>query len=439
MSERPSREISASGVGGCRLKLLHFLGCSVLLLTSTQTARAQLELSLHGIVDLDPQIPSVGGADYDKRTGTLWVSDASLQTNNVFEIDPGTGSVLRAFGAEVIPGLTKGPDGLALHPQTGHLFLFSPFSEDAAGETTLEPRLVRSFPSSRGIAAASFDSSGALYVLDNRTGSLSRWNQLTGELESTVDLDGDDGRISAASFDPITDNLFAFADDDEDLLEIDPQTGAVLSRTDVGAFMTQNTFPTGLAFDPTGCRIYIIRGNPDPDMVILGRNADVSRGGSVNAGVGTTKNVLYLNGDPGQGPERTVEYSVRESFELRMLAPPSLPAGEVAPFAVYLWLEEPGECSGRSLPFGIGISALPMPMNGDDEPRPTVIWNNAGRHQRLGIPIRPSRPAPSVFARRPSGTLRAVRFFVQGVIYDPGSDGTVPASVTNGIWGIPRF
>lgn len=162
-----------------------------------------------------------------------------------------------------------------------------------------------------------------------------------------------------------------------------------------------------------------------------------TRGGSVNSGAGSPVNVLYLNGLAGEGRDRVVDYNVLDPFRLEMRKPPSLGENETASYAAYLWLGRPTRGTTRFLPFGLGGSCMPMPATGG-VPQPTLIWNNAARNAWLGQPNRPSRAAPDVFVQR-SLLRRAATFFVQGLIYDPGSASPVKASVTNGILARPVF
>lgn len=161
------------------------------------------------------------------------------------------------------------------------------------------------------------------------------------------------------------------------------------------------------------------------------------RAGTVNAGRGSVEDVLFLNQSAGEGLSREVRYRVLEPFRLEMRAPSALEAGENAPFALYAWTVLPPIGSSHQLPLGLGASSLPMPLSGGS-PQPVQIWNNAGRTRLLGSPTQPSLPAPSLILDR-NQTGFAVDFFLQGVIYDPGSSAPVAASVTNGIVATPRF
>jgi hypothetical protein len=117
------------------------------------------------------------------------------------------------------------------------------------------------------------------------------------------------------------------------------------------------------------------------------------------------------------------------------LAAPPLATGG-APFALYAWAGEPDPSTVRTLPFGLGEACLPM-FASHGPPFPRAVWNNTGR-AALGAPTRPSAPAPSIVLLRPAGAGRAVTFYLQGLIADPGSSAARPASVTNGVTVVVR-
>jgi len=114
-----------------------------------------------------------------------------------------------------------------------------------------------------------------------------------------------------------------------------------------------------------------------------------------------------------------------------MEAPRAVPAGQTAPFALYVYDSTPDPTTARKLPLGMGWSSLPMPWT-ETSPSLVGLWNNTGVAS-LGNTTLRSRPAPSVVLRRPQGLNREVTFYLQGLIYDPGSAAARPASVTNGI------
>lgn len=160
-------------------------------------------------------------------------------------------------------------------------------------------------------------------------------------------------------------------------------------------------------------------------------NVLVYRRGNVNAGSGAVVNVLLVNGSPGLGLERRVDIPLSSAFEMRVNAPASRPLGP-SPFAIYLWPLVPSLTSYRVLPFGLGVSAMPTPLNAGT---PGRIANNLGHTNLLGTenwPGPPTQPAPSILLNLPGGLPRPLTFFVQGFIADRGSiQGR--AAVTNGV------
>jgi hypothetical protein len=195
--------------------------------------------------------------------------------NVVVEIDPLTGHVFSSFPARVVPGLTWGPGALAIHPVTGNLFLFSGLQ--SAGEVTQAGALVNTI-NPHHIAASAFDPTGDLYAVDDAAtggdGAIHRVNQLTGAFETTVPINGYTERVSAMDFDPVSGALFLYADMANDLLEIDLETGDVVSVTDVGVFLgaikSPLGFSAGFAFNEDGTQIYLSKGDDWIPKVPLG-------------------------------------------------------------------------------------------------------------------------------------------------------------------------
>jgi hypothetical protein len=136
-----------------------------------------------------------------------------------------------------------------------------------------------------------------------------------------------------------------------------------------------------------------------------------------------------VNDSPG-GSDRRARVGVADPFIVFLGAPP-LASGPTL-FALYAWAGDPPLVGGLDLPAGIGAACWPMPLTGG-EPQPKVVWNATSRAV-LGLPTRPSPPAaPAVIVNRPAGLGRPAEFALQGVVADPGSAGTRPASVTNAV------
>ncbi len=236
-----------------------------LTLTWAPLAAAQLDLTLNSTVDISAlgHVASGGGA-FDPTTGHFWLSDAAT-TNTVYEIDPLTGALFSSFNANVIPGMNSGPDGVALDPVSGNLFLFSPFAEDAGGVVTKSGSLVTNFGASGDAGAAGFSAAGQLYIFADPgaaggDGKLHEIDKMTGAYLTSVTVAGLASRIGSIDFDPFTGNAFLFNTDQQRLLEVDVLTGAVLSTTDMTPFGTPTSFATAFAFNADGSQLYLTRG-----------------------------------------------------------------------------------------------------------------------------------------------------------------------------------
>lgn len=152
------------------------------------------------------------------------------------------------------------------------------------------------------------------------------------------------------------------------------------------------------------------------------------RAGNVDARSGRPSDVLYVNDSAG-GRSRSLVLATYEPLTILMSAPPA--AVGPAPFALYLWVGAVDPEGRRILPAGLGSTCMPTPLSGGSA-RLRAVWNNTGK-PLLGAATLASTPAPSVVVSRPSGAGRTARFFIQGIIADPGAIGLRPASVTNGL------
>ncbi len=179
----------------------------------------------------------------------------------------------------------------------------------------------------------------------------------------------------------------------------------------------------------------------------LNRSYDAinARRGSVNASLGnpgeleecsgetssTIVDVLFVNGSAGVGDERILSLASDEPLEITMEAPPLIATGRTAPFMLCAWFGEPTPFTVRSLRNGFGVTGMPTPLSGSSSEL-RVVWNNTGM-DALGIPTHGSAPAPSVVVSAGRGARVVGSVYLQGVIFDPASIGTLPGSVTNGI------
>lgn len=238
------------------------------------TAQAQLNLTPLPPIDVTAlNEEAITGMTIDPDTGHLWI--ASGQTNDpagsISEIDPATGAVLTTFETtSAIPAMQAGPDAMALDPATGNISLFSTFTRSEGGSITQGGALVTSYPGSLRAVGATFDGQGRLRIIkDLPPDSVAEVDPLTGLEIGTVPLNNFPGRPTALISDPITGNLFAFTDPIERLIELDVETGAVLSETDLSTVFGSSTYPGGATFSPDGSRLYIVKGVSMPLTEIL--------------------------------------------------------------------------------------------------------------------------------------------------------------------------
>lgn len=172
----------------------------------------------------------------------------------------------------------------------------------------------------------------------------------------------------------------------------------------------------------------LVRGDTNGSHDIFVADRDLCRAGNVNAAAGLVTDVLYVNDSAG-GYERTVRLLTFEPITILMAAPPA--ASSAAPFALFGWTTVPVPGERRfALPFAIGETCLPTPLTGGS-PLPFVIWNNTGL-ALLGVPTRPSSPAPAIVVRLPRGLGRPANAFVQGIVRDTMAPNGL-AAVTNGV------
>ncbi|MBI1850673.1 MAG: hypothetical protein HYR85_10055 [Planctomycetes bacterium] len=160
--------------------------------------------------------------------------------------------------------------------------------------------------------------------------------------------------------------------------------------------------------------------------------ADVECGrGTVNAGAGSIRDVLFVNGSSGLPVSRRVTAAGDAPLVLTLRHPSGPPAHYV------LWMWATAGFHPAELRVGddrIGCLANPSPLNAG-EPQPLRCL--AGR----GVPAAASRNVPRLegpeFAPLRvtfgGGAPRPTRFIVQGVIQDPGASNTLGFSVTNAV------
>jgi len=155
-----------------------------------------------------------------------------------------------------------------------------------------------------------------------------------------------------------------------------------------------------------------------------------ARYGTVGSGGGSVFDVLRLNGGPGDA-RREVRVLPGERVVVSLDPSPAGPSP--ARFVLYAWIDVPDPMTLRPQPFGVGTTGFPTPLDEEPVNRPIAVWNNLGHFVRLGLPTRPSSPAPTVVVDRHASHRHPGVVTVQGFLQDRDSCGAVPVSVTNAV------
>ncbi len=241
-----------------------------------------------------------------------------------------------------------------------------------------------------------------------------------------VDLDEDDHLdLLAGSFAP--DDIFVWSGDG---------TGSFGSR--VGFSIDDKPSQVGIAdLDEDGHPdLATVAYLSNQVRVALNRSHELTdcRRGNVNRRAGAVTDVLFVNGSPGEGPERRVVVGPGQPFELRIDAPPSNPTGPALNI-VCAWIGEPTRPSVRWQPFGLGLIGMPTPLQRAAGPQPRLMANTMGHPAILGPERWPgphTAAAPTVLLSFPNGHPRPGTYYLQGIIRDPQAPNGV-AATTNGI------
>ncbi len=166
---------------------------------------------------------------------------------------------------------------------------------------------------------------------------------------------------------------------------------------------------------------------------------DVCKDGSIDTANGYPDDVLFVNGSPGNAPERTVDVATGERMWIAML---SAPAGSPGKFVVHANFAAPNASTTSTLPASIGTTCFEMRFNAGATPG--AIWNNIGKETLVGATqdfegntTDPER-TPCIFVELdeadvasllPPGTIVTM----QGILLDAGSLSPKAASVTNAV------
>lgn len=153
------------------------------------------------------------------------------------------------------------------------------------------------------------------------------------------------------------------------------------------------------------------------------------RAGTVNAGSLRAHSVLRVNAETG-GTSGDVSVPIRTPIIIDITTSESGPGK--AFYVLYAWLGAPDASTVSPQPLDIGATCFPTFLT-VGLPKPSVIWNNVGHENQLGVPTFPSFPAPSTVFVSDRGSGRPLTFTLQGFLEDNGSAAAAPWSVTNAI------
>jgi hypothetical protein len=209
---------------------------------------------------------SVGDLAVENSSLRVWISSGS-SNGLVYKLDFASGTALATVDPSVIPGLNSGPDALAIVPASGggNLVVFSSFGESEGGRITQAGALVTDYNTSQNATGADFDSAGNLWIASgivaNGGSVLKRLDLATGAVLQSVPIVGTTSRIVDLAFDPNTGACYCLLEATPTLIEVSLTTGAIVSTTDLSAFLSYtNNVAGGFDFRPDGATLYFAIG-----------------------------------------------------------------------------------------------------------------------------------------------------------------------------------
>ena len=224
-------------------------------------------LALVEVLDVSAlPLGSIGDLAFERSTGRLLLVDGSIGGQG-YVVSPSTGALQSTFSPAAIPGLSLGPDALAIRQAPtidDDVYVFSSFGESKGGRVALPSTLVVDYGTSHGATGADTNAAGDLWLSTGTTAlggsSLVRISTNAGSVLATVPILGVTQRTVDIAFDPFTGALFALSENGI-LREIDLATGVTVSSVDLGPFLlTSNTVTGGITFNNTGTELFVATG-----------------------------------------------------------------------------------------------------------------------------------------------------------------------------------
>ncbi|MBL8860374.1 MAG: hypothetical protein JNK02_00035 [Planctomycetes bacterium] len=264
---------------------LRFLLTSLATLALTSLGLSQaISLSFNRTVDISSvPLTTVGDLAIDRDLGHLYLCDGA-PGGQIFRVDANTGSVVTTQSPATIPGLTQGPDALAISDDIGlsEPFVFSPFDESRGGRMTLSNTLVADFGTAHDATGADTTSLGALWVASGTAAgggtTLRRLNPSTGAVIFSVALVGVTERAVDIAYDPWFDGMWVLLESGS-LRRVNLFNGATTATFNLNTLVSGlDTIHGGIAFGPVGTQLFVARGTGTTadSLVVLDRQLTTS-------------------------------------------------------------------------------------------------------------------------------------------------------------------
>jgi len=246
-------------------------------LASARVLPAQaITLSFDRTIDISSiPLTTAGDLAIHRDLGQLYISDGAAG-GQIFRVDTLTGAAVTTHPSSTIPGLTQGPDALAIADVTGtdDLFVFSPLGESRGGKMTLANTLVADFATAHDATGADTTSAGVLWVAAGTAAgggtTLLRLNTTTGAVQQTLPVVGVTERAIDIAFDPWFNGMWILFESGI-LRRVNLSTGATLGTFDLNTLVSGlGTTNGGIAFGPVGTQLFVVRGTgPTANSIVV--------------------------------------------------------------------------------------------------------------------------------------------------------------------------
>jgi len=244
-----------------------------------------ISLSFNRAIDISSiPLTTAGDLAIHRGLGHLYMSDGA-SGGQIFRVNTVTGAVVTTHPSATIPGLTRGPDALAIadgSPGASDLFVFSPFGESRGGRMTLSNTLVADFGTGHDATGADTTSTGNLWVASGTVAgggtTLLRLNATTGAVLQTVPVVGVTERAIDIAFDPWFNGMWILFESGI-LHRVSLSNGTTLGTFDLNTLVSGlGTTSGGIAFGPVGTVLYVARGTSTTadSIVVLDRQLTTS-------------------------------------------------------------------------------------------------------------------------------------------------------------------